>query len=60
MRIVPAVGDGDVPARTPIPMMALRHLRAAGLVEYGGSTTGGRMPPDVALSDEARFTFCLE
>jgi hypothetical protein len=43
-----------------MPTMAVRHLVAAGVIEYSEPVAKGAKPPDLRLSATRRFILCLD
>jgi hypothetical protein len=58
--LILALAGGRIPPRTTLQTMALRHLRAAGVVTYSDDDTKSRTPADLKLTDETRFNLCLD
>ena len=57
--IIFGLAGGRIPPRSTPQMMALRHLRAAGIVTYSDDDKKSRIRGDLKLTDEARFNLCL-
>lgn len=59
-RMLYELAGGRTPDRHKVTKIALRHMRAAGLVDYADSDDKGRTPNDLELSAATRFNLCLE
>lgn len=58
--IIFGLAGGRIPPRSTPQIMALRHLRAAGVVTYSDDDKKSRVPGDLKLTDEMRFNLCLD